>query len=93
MKIQQAVKAETKRLALGVTVLTVLMLGVYLILGRMSVNVVLGGAWGSMVAVLNFFFMALTVQKAAEKRGNRPVRNLPCGGSRLSCQQKKSAIS
>ena len=67
MKIQQAVKAETKRLALGVTVLTVLMLGVYLILGRMSVNVVLGGAWGSMVAVLNFFFMALTVQKAAEK--------------------------
>lgn len=67
MKIQQAVKDETKRLALGVLILAVLMLGIYMILGRLSAEVALGAAWGSAAAVLNFFLMALTVQKAAEK--------------------------
>ena len=74
MKIQQAVKDETKRLALGVTVLTVLMLGVYLILGRMSVNVVLGGAWGSVVAVLNFFFMAVGACQASDVASGQDVK-------------------
>ena len=67
MKIQQAVKDETKRLALGVLILAVLMLGIYMILGKLSAEVALGAAWGSAAAVLNFFLMALTVQKAAEK--------------------------
>lgn len=66
MKIQQAVKDETKRLALGVMILTALMLGIYLILGIMTFEVVLGAVLGTAVAVGNFFLMALSVQKAAE---------------------------
>ena len=67
MKVQQTVKDETKRLAAGVVILAVAMIGVYLILGRLTGAVALGAAWGCAIAVLNFFLMALTVQRAAEK--------------------------
>ena len=67
MKIQQAVRDETKRLAAGVAVLTAAMIGVYLILGRLTASAVLGACWGGAIAVLNFFLMALSVQRAAEK--------------------------
>ena len=66
MKIQPAIRQETLRMAIGVAILTVLMLGVYLILGIMTFEVVLGAVLGTAVAVGNFFLMAMSVQKAAE---------------------------
>ena len=66
MKIQQTIKDETKKLALGVGILTMIMIGVYLMMGALTLEVVLGALLGTAIAVGNFFLMALSVQKAAE---------------------------
>lgn len=66
MKLQPAVKQETGKIALGVAVLTALMVSVFLILGMFHVSVLLGAVLGAAMAVLNFFLMALSVQKAME---------------------------
>ncbi|MBQ9197805.1 MAG: ATP synthase subunit I [Clostridia bacterium] len=67
MTIQPAVKQETKKIAVGVCLLSVLMVGVYLIIGRFSLPVLFGALLGAAFAVFNFFLMALSVQQAAEK--------------------------
>ena len=70
MKVQPAVQAETKKMALGVGVLTVLMIAVFLIIRKFDYTVALGAALGYAAAVGNFFLMALTVQKVT---GDMPV--------------------
>ena len=70
MKVQPAVQAETKKMALGVGVLTVLMIAVFLIIRKFDYTVLLGAALGFAAAVGNFFLMALTVQKVT---GDMPV--------------------
>ena len=65
MKIQPATKQETLRMALGVGILTVLMVGVFLIIGMFDATVLTGSVLGGAFAVLNFFLMALSVQQAA----------------------------
>ena len=67
MTIQPAVKQETKKIAMGVCLMAILMVGVYLIIGRFSAAVLLGTLLGAGFAILNFFLMALSVQQAAEK--------------------------
>ena len=57
MKIEPAVKAETKKIAIGTGILTVLMIAVFLILRRFDWTVL-------------FFLMALTVQHVT---GSMPV--------------------
>lgn len=66
MKMEPAVKIETLRMTVGVTILTALMLAVFLIIGMFDMTVLWGGLLGAAFAVLNFFLMALGVQKAAE---------------------------
>ena len=70
MKVQPAVQAETKKMALGVGVLTVLMIAVFLVIRQFDYTVLLGALLGFAAAVGNFFLMALTVQKVT---GNMPV--------------------
>lgn len=70
MKVQPAVQAETKKMALGVGVLTVLMIAVFLIIRQFDYTVLLGALLGFAAAVGNFFLMALTVQKVT---GDMPV--------------------
>lgn len=53
-------------MAVGVTILSVLMVGIFLIIGMFDTTVLLGAVLGTAFAVLNFFLMALGVQKAAE---------------------------
>ena len=65
MKMEPAVKKETLRMTVGVTMLTALMLAVFLIIGMFDMTVLWGGLLGAAFAVLNFFLMALGVQKAA----------------------------
>ena len=64
MKISAAVKKETGHIALGVAALTAVMLA-------MDASVLWGALLGSGYAVLNFFLLGITVQKAAgmEKEG------------------------
>lgn len=66
IKLQETVKRETLRVAAGTAVLTVLMVAVFLLLGFFDWSVLLGAVYGCFFAVLNFFLMALSVQKAAE---------------------------
>ena len=67
LKVEAAVKQETRKIAIGVCVLTVLMVGVFLILRRFSLPVLLGAVLGAVFAVGNFFLMAMSVQRAVNK--------------------------
>ena len=67
IKVQETVKRETLRIAAGTLVLTALMVAVFLILGLFEIAGLLGALLGCAVAVLNFFLLALSVQKAAEE--------------------------
>lgn len=71
-KIQPAIKKETKRIAVFTAAGVVIMWVVFAVLHQVSPETVpfdyrifLSGVLGGGVAVLNFFLMGLTVQKAA----------------------------
>ena len=74
MKVQPVVKAETQKMALGVGILTVLMIAVFLILRKFDYTVLLGALLGSGAVIGNFFLMALTVQKATDGMPVLPPR-------------------
>lgn len=74
MKVQPAVQAETKKIAVGVGVLTVLMIAVFLIIRQFDYTVVFGAVLGYAAAVGNFFLMALTVQRVTEGMPALPKR-------------------
>lgn len=67
MKVQQAVKVETRKIASGVFLLSVIMVIVFAILGYFDYTVPLGTLLGALGAIGNFFFMAMTVQKITEQ--------------------------
>lgn len=73
MIIQKAVKDETKKISLGVLLLSAVMLLIFLLLGKLNYKVVLGTALGAAAAIGNFFWMAISVQKAAEKMNGAEV--------------------
>lgn len=66
MKPQEAVRRETGHIAIGTLALTALMLAVFAIIGRFRLNVLFGGLYGCALAVANFFFLGMTVQRIAE---------------------------
>ena len=74
MTVQPAVKAETKKMALGVSVLSLLMIAVFLVIGQFDYTVLLGALLGSAAAIGNFFLMALTVQKVTDDMPVLPPR-------------------
>lgn len=63
-KIDKTVKKETVYIACFVVILSMLMESVFLIIHRWDYTVLLGNLLGAAAAVLNFFLMGLTVQKA-----------------------------
>lgn len=67
MKIDKTVQKETIYIATWTFVLSVLMQSVFLIIGNWDYKVILGNLLGYSIAVLNFFLMGLTVQKAVLK--------------------------
>lgn len=69
MKLDKTVKKETGIVLLGTVILSAVMVGIFALVGRFDYTVVTGAAYGSALAVLNFFLMGLTVQSAvnAEK--------------------------
>ena len=62
MKIEPAVQAETKKIAVGTAILTVLMIAVFLALRQFDWRVLTGAVLGYLATVGNFFAMAMTVQ-------------------------------
>ncbi len=66
-KVDATVRKETIYILLWELVLSVLLQAVFLVLRQWDITVLLGNALSGTAAVLNFFFMGLTVQRALEK--------------------------
>ena len=67
MDSRKYVLKETAVIALGQLACTGVMFGVFALLNRFDTTVLLGGAVGAAVAVLNFFFMAVGTSLAADR--------------------------
>ena len=74
MDSRETVFQETKIIVIGVGICLAIMFGVYALIGRLSRQVLLGGIVGSVLAVLNFFFMAVNACAAADKAVNQDVK-------------------
>lgn len=64
---------QTLIIFVGVLILSALMCGVYALLGKFSLKVVLGGLVGTVVATGNFFFMAMVATLAADRAQQQDV--------------------
>ena len=67
IKPDKTILRETKYIALVIVILSALMQAVFLVLRRWDYTVLLGNVLSASVAVLNFFFMGITIQKALTK--------------------------
>lgn len=83
MTLQPAVKKETGRIFVGTAVLTALMVILFWLLHRMTPEsvpfdhkVVISGVIGCLVAVANFFLMAVAVQKVAGSTSEDKARQM-----------------
>lgn len=79
MKLQPASKKEIKRIAAGTALLSVLMIAGLFVLslvgvGTFSYRIFIGAIGGSVIAVLNFTVMCLTIQKATEIEDKKRMR-------------------
>lgn len=66
-KIDKTVLKETQYIAYWVLILSALMQAVFLVIGKWEPAVLWGNVLGAFFAVLNFFLMGISVQKALEK--------------------------
>lgn len=73
MDSKKLVWRETGIVAAGVLLCTAVMVGVFAMLGKYDVSVLLGGAAGALLAVGNFFFMAVGITLAAVKAEKQEV--------------------
>ena len=74
MDSRKLVLKETAVVAIGQTVCVAVMLGVYALLGKFAQPVWLGGIAGGVLSILNFFFMAISAMKAADKAVEENVK-------------------
>ena len=80
MKLQAASKKEISRIAVGTLVCDVIMIaGLFLLsqfgIGKFDIlRILLGAACGTVVAILNFTILCLTVQNAVETDSKKKMR-------------------
>ena len=67
MDSRKIVFKETAVVLIGQIFCVAAMLGIYALLDRLDVRVLLGGVMGGLLATLNFFFMAVGTSLAADK--------------------------
>lgn len=79
MNSRQFVLRETGMLAVGEAICTALMVGVFALAGYYNTSVLIGGIVGAVMAVGNFFLMAVAADAAADKAVNGDVK----GGKEL----------
>ena len=75
-KIDRTVIKETVYIAAWMLVFSMLTQAVFLVLSRWSYTVLLGNLLGGGAAVLNFFLMGLSVQKALEKEEEKDAKQV-----------------
>ena len=73
MNVRKFILRETAILALGLLISTAAMIGVFALLGYLNYTVILGGVIGILLALGNFFFMAIASNTAADKATEQDV--------------------
>lgn len=74
MDSRKLVLKETAVVAVGQLICVSVMLGIFALLDNFDRSVLLGGIFGGLLAVLNFFFMAVGAMMAADKAENQNVK-------------------
>lgn len=74
MDSRKVVFHETGVVAIGVALCTAVMVGVFALLGFYDTSVLLGAIAGGLLAVANFFVMALCTSMAADKAAQQDVK-------------------
>lgn len=67
MNARKFIIRETGLLALGLLICVGGMIGIFAMLGQLDSTVILGGAIGGVLAIANFFFMAIASDMAADQ--------------------------
>lgn len=80
MNSRKIVFHETAIILIGQVICIGIMFGVFALLSKFDRSVVLGGVVGGLLATLNFFFMAICVDLAADKAEKQDVK----GGQALA---------
>lgn len=65
--LNENLRKEVIKMLVGVFVLSLIMIGIFALLGYFDITVVYGALLGWMGCVANYFFLAVSVQKAVEK--------------------------
>jgi predicted Co/Zn/Cd cation transporter (cation efflux family) len=73
MDSRKLVLRETAVVAIGQVICVAAMIGICALLGLYSRAILLGGIFGGILAVLNFFFMAISAMMAADKAESQNV--------------------
>ena len=97
---RKLVLKKTALVAVGEVTCVALMCGVYALIGKFSLDVLLGGLVGLVLATGNFFFMAVVATLAADKaeaqdveggkklmKSSYPIRLLVLAGLLILCAQ------
>ena len=74
MDSRKIVFRETAIIAVGEVICAAVMMGIFALLGKFDISVLLGGVFGGVLAILNFFFMAVGASLAADKAENQNVK-------------------
>lgn len=74
MESRKFVLKETGMVAVGQAICVAVMIGLFALLGHYDKTVLLGGIFGGVLAVLNFFFMAVGATLAADKAEKQDVK-------------------
>ena len=74
MDSRKLVIRESLIVLLGVALCSAAMVGIFALLGKFDSGVLLGAAVGTVLAALNFFFMAVIAMMAADKAENQNVK-------------------
>lgn len=74
MESRKFIFKETAIIAIGQVICNAVVVGIYALLGQFDRGVLLGSIFGGLLAVANFFFMAVGASLAADKAENQDVK-------------------
>lgn len=74
MDVRKFVLRETGIIAVGQCICVAVMLVVFALLGKFDGTVLFGGIVGGILSVLNFFFMAIAADEAADKAAEQDIK-------------------
>jgi len=74
MEARKVVLHETGIVAAGVLICLAVMYGAFALAGYFDVKVLVGGIVGAFIAILNFFFMAVSASNAMDKAAEQDVK-------------------